>query len=171
MPITLEAASTLSVTMIRVIKLIKGMRHHAPTPHQVDVGAYPVLFNIASGPKRVSELADCIHSDVSTVSRQASNLVSQGVATKVTDPDDGRVQLITLTAEGKALLETIKAQRSRWFQSLLTDWTSEEVAEFTAYLDRFGDALEASRARALTRAPATGAPTGAPRTSTDPQEN
>ena len=62
-------------------------------------------------------------------------------------------------------------QRSQWFQSLLTEWTSEEVAEFTAYLDRFGDALEASRARALTRAPATGAPTGAPRTSTDPQEN
>jgi len=172
-PITLEAASTLSVTMIRVIKLIKGMRHHAPTPHPgVDVGSYPVLFNIAAGPKRVSELADCIHSDVSTVSRQASNLVSQGVATKVTDPDDGRVQLITLTAEGKALLESIQAERSTWFQSLLTDWTSDEVAEFTAYLDRFGDALEASRARVLARpaAPVAGAATH-PDLPTDPQEN
>ena len=173
MPITLEAASTLSTTLVRVIKLIKGMRHHAPTPHpEVDASAYPVLFTIASGPKRVSELADCTHSDVSTVSRQASNLVSQGVATKVTDPDDGRVQLITLTPEGEALLEAVKGQRSQWFQSLLTDWTSEEVAEFTAYLDRFGDALEASRARTLARThPAAGAPTGAPHTSTDPQEN
>lgn len=173
MPITLEAASTLSTTLVRVIKLIKGMRHHAPTPHPgVDSSAYPVLFTIASGPKRVSELADCTHSDVSTVSRQASTLVAQGVATKVTDPDDGRVQLITLTPEGEALLEDVKGQRSRWFQSLLTDWTSEEVAEFTAYLDRFGDALEVSRARTLARHHTSGgAPTDAAHPSTDPQEN
>lgn len=176
MAITLEAASTFSLTMVRVIKLIKGMRQHAPSLHPgVDASAYPVLFTIASGPKRVSELADCIHSDVSTVSRQASNLVSLGVATKVTDPDDGRVQLITLTAEGEALVETIKAERSRWFQSLLTDWTSEEVAEFTAYLERFGEALETSRARALARPPApTAGAAGTAHstdTPTDQQEN
>lgn len=175
MPITREAASTFSVTMVRVIKLIKGMRQHAPTPHPgVDASAYPLLFTIAAGPRRVSELADCIHSDVSTVSRQASGLVAQGVATKVTDPADGRVQLITITPEGEQLLESLQAQRTQWFQSLLEDWTSEEVAEFTAYLDRFGDALETARARVLARTPpAGGAPTGRGTTDTptDQQEN
>jgi DNA-binding MarR family transcriptional regulator len=150
--ITIDAASTFSVTMVRVIKLIKAMRQHAPSHHPgIDASAYPLLFTIASGPRRVSELADCVHSDVSTVSRQASTLVGLGVAKKVTDPDDGRAQVITITPEGESLLETIKAERSRWFQSLLADWTSEEVAEFTAYLDRFGDALEVSRTRASAR--------------------
>ena len=32
---------------------------------------------------------------------------------------------------------------------MLADWSPEDVASFTAYLDRFGDALEASRARAI----------------------
>ena len=159
MPITLEAASTLSVTMIRVIKLIKGMRHHAPTPHPgVDVGSYPVLFNIAAGPKRVSELADCIHSDISTVSRQTTTLVSHQLAEKVADPADGRAQVITLTAEGTALIERIKEQRAQWFQAMLADWSAEDVADFTAYLSRFGDSLEASRA-SLVSAPQGSAPT------------
>ena len=162
MAITIDAASTFSVTMVRVIKLIKAMRHNAPSHHPgLDASAYPLLFTIASGPRRVSELADCVHSDVSTVSRQASSLVGLGVARKVTDPDDGRAQVITITPEGEALLEAIKAERSRWFQSLLADWTSEEVAEFTAYLDRFGDALEASRTRVSARSQGT-APTTDP---------
>ncbi|MDF2144932.1 MarR family winged helix-turn-helix transcriptional regulator [Knoellia sp. p5-6-4] len=162
MAITIDAASTFSVTMVRVIKLIKAMRQNAPSHHPgLDASAYPLLFTIASGPRRVSELADCVHSDVSTVSRQASSLVVLGVARKVTDPDDGRAQVITITPEGEALLEAIKAERSRWFQSLLADWTSEEVAEFTAYLDRFGDALEASRTRASVRSQGT-APTTDP---------
>jgi DNA-binding MarR family transcriptional regulator len=169
--ITIDAASTFSVTMVRVIKLIKAMRQHAPSHHPgVDASAYPLLFTIASGPRRVSELAECVHSDVSTVSRQASALVGLGVARKVTDPDDGRAQVITITPEGEALLETIKAERSRWFQSLLADWTSEEVAEFTAYLDRFGDALEASRTRTSARTPfsTAGAAVGAAATTDAP---
>jgi hypothetical protein len=32
---------------------------------------------------------------------------------------------------------------------MLADWSPEDIASFTAYLDRFGDALEASRARAI----------------------
>jgi DNA-binding MarR family transcriptional regulator len=148
--ITLDAASTLSVTVVRVMKLIQGMRQHAPRYHPgLDAGAYPVLFNLATGPKRVSELAECVHSDVSTVSRQASTLVGLGIAKKVTDPADGRAQVITITDEGETLLERIKADRSRWFQGMLADWSPEDVASFTAYLDRFGDALEAARARAI----------------------
>ena len=131
----------LSLTLIRVMKLLQSMRHHAPRLHPaVDPSAYPLLFNLHAGPKRVSELADCVHSDVSTVSRQATTLVSHGLAEKVADPADGRAQVITLTPEGTALLERIQDQRAQWFQDLLADWAAEDVAAFTAYLRRFGDA-------------------------------
>ena len=100
MAITLDAASTLSLTIVRVMKLFHGTRQHAPRYHPgLDAGAYPVLFNLATGPKRVSELAECVHSDISTVSRQASTLVALGIAKKVTDPSDGRAQVITITDE------------------------------------------------------------------------
>ena len=165
MPLTLDAASNLSLTMIRVVKLLQSMRHHAPRLHPaVDISAYPMLFNLHAGPKRVSELADCVHSDVSTVSRQTTMLVGHGLAEKVADPADGRVQVITLTAEGTALIERIKEQRAQWFQTLLADWSAEDIAGFTAYLDRFGDSLEASRPRITPR------PQGATPT-TELQEN
>lgn len=163
MAITLDAASTLSLTIVRVMKLFHGTRQHAPRYHPgLDAGAYPVLFNLATGPKRVSELAECVHSDISTVSRQASTLVALGIAKKVTDPSDGRAQVITITDEGESLVELIKDERSRWLQAMLADWSPEDVAGFTAYLDRFGRALEASRARAM--AQGSTAPT-------TPQEN
>jgi DNA-binding MarR family transcriptional regulator len=148
--VSLSAAADLSLTLVRIMKLFQSMRAHAPRLHAaVDATAYPVLFNLHAGPKRVSELAECVHSDVSTVSRQTTALVSHGLAEKVTDPADGRAQVITLTAEGTALIERIKASRAQWFQQILADWDPEDIAGFTAYLDRFGDALEASRARAL----------------------
>jgi DNA-binding MarR family transcriptional regulator len=158
-PITLEAASHLSLTMVKVVKLLQSMRQHAPRLHPaVDAGAYPLLFNLYTGPKRVSELADCVHSDVSTVSRQTTTLVSHRLAEKVADPADGRAQVITLTAEGTALIERIKEQRAEWFQGMLADWSAEDVADFTAYLSRFGDSLEASRASLIAR-PQGGSPT------------
>jgi hypothetical protein len=41
---------------------------------------------------------------------------------------------------------------------MLEDWSAEDVAAFTAYLSRFGDSLEASRATVTAR-PQGGAPT------------
>jgi DNA-binding MarR family transcriptional regulator len=151
--VSLDAAADLSLTLVRVMKLFQGMRQHAPRLHSaVDATAYPMLFNLHAGPKRVSELADCVHSDVSTVSRQTTALVGHGLAEKLTDPADGRALVITLTAEGTALIERIKEQRARWFQEMLADWSPEDMAGFTAYLERFGDALETSRARVTQRA-------------------
>jgi DNA-binding MarR family transcriptional regulator len=86
------------------------------------------------------------------VSRQTTALVGHGLAEKLTDPADGRAQVITLTAEGTALIERIKEQRAQWLQEMLADWSPEDIAGFTAYLERFGDALESSRARVTQRA-------------------
>ena len=55
-------------------------------------------------PLRVSALAEVVHSDVSTVSRQVSTLVDLGFVIRGPDPDDGRAQALTLTDEGTALL-------------------------------------------------------------------
>lgn len=157
--ITLDTAADLSLTLIRVMKLFQSMRQHAPRLHPaVDVSAYPVLFNLQASPRRVSELADCVHSDVSTVSRLTTTLVGHGLAEKVADPADGRAQVITLTEEGTALLERITAQRAVWFQTILADWAPEDVAGFTAYLNRFGDSLEASRVRVIARSQGAAAP-------------
>ncbi len=152
-PATAESATSLRSSptaalgddLIRVVKLLHHVRLQAPRRHpQVDPMVYPLLFNLLATPLRVSALAEAIHSDVSTVSRQVSSLVDLGFVTRGPDPDDGRAQALTLTAEGRDLLHGIRDDRDRWLQGLLTDWDADEIVAFTQHLRHFAADLEGS---------------------------
>lgn len=147
-----ETADRVSLGLVRLMKLLQSMKLHAPRLHPaVDATAYPLLFNLLAEPHRVSALAELIHSDISTVSRQVSTLVSHGLLEKVSDPDDGRAQVVRLSAEGHTLLTAIQQQRNEWFRELMDDWTPDQASDFAAHLERFGSALETNRESLLRR--------------------
>ena len=149
-----ETAERVSVGLIRLMKVLQAMRQHAPRIHPaVDATAYPILFNLAAEPRRVSVLAELVHSDVSTVSRQVSTLEGHGLVAKVSDPADGRAQVVQLSAEGKTLLAGIQQQRTEWFRELMGDWTPEEASDFAGHLERFGADLERQRKTLSTPTP------------------
>jgi DNA-binding MarR family transcriptional regulator len=176
-----QTAERVSLGLIRLMKLLQALRQHAPRIHPaVDATAYPILFNLAAEPRRVSVLADCVHSDVSTVSRQVSTLESHGLVDKVSDPDDGRAQVVRLSDEGQTLIAGIQQQRTEWFRELMDDWTPEEASDFADHLERFGGALEKSREQLQTRRPTptsnpalspVSSPTSSPTPSTLTSEN
>lgn len=146
MTVTPEKANEVAQNLTRLMKLIHAIRHEVPRLHPaVDPLAYPLLFNLKAEPRRVSTLADCVHSDVSTVSRQVSALATHGLVAKVTDPEDGRAQVLTLTDAGTALLARVHDQRGEWFRELLADWNDDDVTRFTTYLDRLARTLEEHR--------------------------
>jgi len=158
MAISLDSATRLSTELVRVMKLFQSMRQHAPKLHPgVEPASYPILFNLIEEPRRVSLLADCIHSDVSTVSRQVTLLVSHGLLEKVADPLDGRASMVSLSAEGKDLVERLKAGRGEWFRQMLHDWEPAEADAFNDQLDRFAKSFEASsdQIRSIPFPPAT----------------
>ena len=104
MAISHDTATHLSHELVRLMKLFQSLRQHAPRLHPgVDTASYPILFNLQDGPRRVSDLAGCVHSDVSTVSRQVSGLVTHALVEKVPDPQDGRAQVLSLTPSGRDL--------------------------------------------------------------------
>ncbi|WP_406832971.1 MarR family transcriptional regulator [Pedococcus sp. KACC 23699] len=147
-----ETADRVSLGLVRLMKLLQSMKLHAPRLHPaVDATAYPLLFNLLAEPRRVSALAEVIHSDVSTVSRQVSTLVSHGLLDKVSDPEDGRAQVVRLSDEGTALLRAIQQQRNEWFLELMDDWSPDQASDFAAHLERFGSALESNRESLLRR--------------------
>ena len=146
MAISLEDASRLSVEMVRVMKLFGSIAHLAPKVHPgVEPASYPILFSLISGPQRVSLLAEHVYSDVSTVSRQVTTLFSHGFLEKVTDPHDGRACMVSLSAEGCALVEHLKASRGEWFRLMLRDWESADAEVFSSYLERFAASFEMSK--------------------------
>ncbi len=137
--------AVLGDELVRVLKLMHVARARAPRHHPlVDPMAYPLLFNLTRQRLRVSELADAVHADISTVSRQVSTLVEHGLVSREPDPDDGRAQVLAVTADGTALLTAIREGRDQWLQSLLADWSDDDVRTLTTHLARLAADLETS---------------------------
>lgn len=145
MSVTSETAASISNTLVRVMKIVGSMKGHMPLSSFVlglDHSHFPTLFTLAHEPRRVSALAEFIHSDVSTVSRQVSHLVQIGLVEKIGDPDDGRAQLLSLSATGREVIDELCKRRGEWFEVLLKGWSEEDAATFLALLERFGDDVE-----------------------------
>lgn len=146
MGISEQAASELGTSVVRLVKLFSAMRQVAPKVHPgVDTSSYPILFVLARGPMRVSALAESIHSDVSTVSRQVSALAAHGLVEKIADTEDRRAFIVTITPAGADVIERLQHQRCRWFQAMLEDWEPVEVEALRTSLDRFSAEVEGSK--------------------------
>ena len=129
--------------LVRVLKLMQAARLRWPGPAPgVDGSAYPILFTLAREPRRVSDLAETIHSDVSTVSRQVANLSRSGFVDRTPDPDDGRAQLLSLTESGRDVVAEARRHRDAWLARLVADWSEDEVDRLAGLLGRFADSLQ-----------------------------
>ncbi|MEO7752991.1 MAG: MarR family winged helix-turn-helix transcriptional regulator [Terracoccus sp.] len=153
MAVSTQEAHDLFFALLRVHKLLLASRNATPGLHPgFDATAYPVLFAVAAAEQaRISDLADSLHNDVSTVSRQVSTFVTHGLMAKLPDATDGRAHVVTLTDAGRAAVREIQASRAEWFQGLLEDWDAERAESFTEQLRSLGSALDDNlRARGAT---------------------
>ena len=110
----------------------------------LDGAAYGLLALLEdAGPLRAGDLVARLGLDKSTVSRQLSSLVTLGLVDRSADPEDGRAQVLTPSAEGSARLARIRAaRRARWAADL-ADWPTEDVATLAELLARFNRVGEA----------------------------
>lgn len=134
----------LTDELIETFKGLRAAKQSLPRLHPaVDQLTYPVLQNLADGPRRVGDLASAIGTEISTVSRQVTVLSSHGLVTKDADPVDGRAQVLSLTTEGHELLAQSRDRRNALFQELLKDWSDNDVVHFTHQLRQLSIALGA----------------------------
>ena len=178
MAVSLGVASKVGEDLVHLMKAMSALKHHVQRLHpDVETSAYPVLFAVSTGPMRVSAIAERVHSDVSTVSRQVSHLVQVGILEKVTDPADARALNIALAPDGKQLLEDIHDSRGRMFATLMSDWSTQEAQDFDRSLRRLHDHLTLTFSSRCTpdlpdrSVTDTGSPTVISRTSTTGKES
>jgi DNA-binding MarR family transcriptional regulator len=98
------------------------------------------------GPLAVSELARRVRVDLSTMSRQLRPLETLGLVARSTDPADGRVAWLTVSAKGRNLLARVDQSVVDDFDAALADLSPSDRADLARLLERFQTGLVANRA-------------------------
>jgi DNA-binding MarR family transcriptional regulator len=88
------------------------------------------------GPVRLTELAQALGLDPSSVSRQVSALERAGWVTRADDPTDRRAQRLQLTAAGSEVVAAITRERATVLERLTPDWSGHDLEELTGLLAR-----------------------------------
>jgi DNA-binding MarR family transcriptional regulator len=136
-----DTTTELNDEIFRFVRLLKAS---AATPAATDRSAMLLLWPLLhAGPMRLRELAEAKGTDASTVSRQAAQLVRDGLARRDPDPDDGRACLVALTEQGRAACQRMIDGRREAIAAALAEWSDEEISEFTRLFRQFNRAVEA----------------------------
>ncbi|WP_424183965.1 MarR family winged helix-turn-helix transcriptional regulator [Actinokineospora sp. G85] len=104
----------------------------------IDRSAFILLKNLLHlGPSRSRALAEAVHSDPSTVSRQVATLVKDGLVERRADPEDGRASLLAVTAAGVRLLEEQRARFALSLARMVRHWEPADLDHFIELFERF----------------------------------
>jgi DNA-binding MarR family transcriptional regulator len=109
----------------------------------LDRASYAVLFRLEEGPARLSDLAQKVGVDISTLSRQVHHLEAAGLVAKTVVEEDRRAAMLSATAEGRDLTQRIRAAKRAAITEMLEGWTPEEREELGRVLGRLADEMVA----------------------------
>ncbi|MGZ4589629.1 MAG: MarR family winged helix-turn-helix transcriptional regulator [Actinomycetes bacterium] len=130
-------------SIFRMVQAIKQTVHADP----VERAAIIILSRLKeNGSVRLSELANDLMLDISTVSRQARALEDRGLVCRAEDPADRRAVRLDLAPAGREVLAAAWKRRHDWLAESLADWSPDDRVALSATLTRFADALGAEPA-------------------------
>ncbi|MBU3066774.1 MarR family winged helix-turn-helix transcriptional regulator [Nocardia sp. NEAU-G5] len=140
-----DDADRLGAQLIRFMRAMNRTKTQlaAHGPDGLDKLAYAVLFCLVhDGPQRTGKLAEQLHAEISTISRQTRSLVTHGMVERRADPVDGRACVLAATEEGVRVFEENRRQRNLWLAGILADWPVGERSALITLLDRLNADIE-----------------------------
>ncbi|GGS79828.1 MarR family winged helix-turn-helix transcriptional regulator [Nonomuraea spiralis] len=136
------------------------LEHQVEQQLRADGGLSHVQFHLlarlhhAPGPLTMTQLADGVVYSRSGLTYQAAQLEKAGLVTRGATPHDERATLVTITDEGRAVLDRVLPGHVRLSRRLLFDPLSDEDVH------RLGDIMTRVRDHMRTRPPRSAAPRG-----------
>jgi len=146
----LAVADTVGSALGRLIRLVerRQAQRNADHPDAVERATYFLLVHLVrGGPRRAVALAEEVHSDPSTISRQVGQLVKLGLVERTADPDDGRATLLAATTEGRRVFEENRRRRNEHLADLLAPWAEADRRALAGLLTRFAADFEEDHRR------------------------
>ncbi len=97
------------------------------------------------GPSEVTNFCEMMQLSPAGASQMIERMVQQGVVQRTEAPDDRRVRLVSLTGQGRQIVEESIAARQAWIDQLVAGLSADEgerVAESLRILNEHASKLE-----------------------------
>lgn len=95
-----------------------------------------------AGEVTVGTIAEILRIDPSRASRIVAEMVTRGVLRRKASQADARRIVVVLTALGQRLISEIQAQKLSVIESIVSDWSGEDVEAFSRLFDQFVSGYE-----------------------------
>jgi DNA-binding MarR family transcriptional regulator len=140
-----EKGDTIGVIELELVKLVRHLEtfgRRSSLYQQVDRAGYLALRTLnALGPVSTKALAQALHLDASTVTRQITTLEVAGFVERRPDPADGRSMTLVTRPEGRRVMRTVERERRQRMETLLRDWDDTGRADLGRALAKLNVSL------------------------------
>ncbi|QNK54972.1 MarR family winged helix-turn-helix transcriptional regulator [Paenibacillus sp. PAMC21692] len=92
----------------------------------------------------IQQVSEALGTDITTFSRQIQALIKMNLVKKVSDPDDRRVQILSLTTEGKYVATTIDQQMKEYLTEVFSHMNDFEKETVLRSIKLLNDAMAKS---------------------------
>ncbi|QPE04310.1 MarR family transcriptional regulator [Microbacterium schleiferi] len=125
-------AGDASQLRMGVFRFARRMRTERSIDSMSD-GQFAVLADLyLNGPRTLGELAERERVSPPSMNRTVNCLQDTGYVERSADDNDGRKVVITITDDGRAVVDETTRRRDAWVETVLADITEQERATLTA---------------------------------------
>ena len=140
------SVAELSDLLTSIARQTHSQRLYGEMAARAGITIRPYLFTVLARirmlqPVRITDVAEEMDNERSTVSRQVAELTALGCVERHADPNDGRVVVLTLTDLGEDIIARVFDAWYEVLDELLGEWSARDRKQVIALLRRLDGAL------------------------------
>ena len=151
------------------VAVMRQLHQEFPT-HEISLNEYDVLLNLSKCPTRslrIRDLGQYLLLSQPSVSRLIDRLAARGILAKLSDPNDARGIVVTLTDDGYDLFRRVAVKHMQSISTRLTSSLSDaELAQLSILTAKLASGCSAGDDAVGAVGASTSSATGEPRSAT-----
>ncbi len=138
-----ESLEVLELEIAMMVRALRTRTVEFDKKQELKRASYLILLLISrNGPMGVKNIAEKLHLDISTVSRQAADLMEDEMLEKKQSETDRRSYLYNINDKGWEMIAHIRQGRKQRFSKMLDEWENTEIDEFAHLLQKFNNLMD-----------------------------
>ncbi len=132
----------IELELLTLVRMLETFGRKSSLYVRVDRAGYLALRTLEQlGAAHTNALAEALHLDASTVTRQVTALVGSGLVARRPNPSDGRSSTLSVTSEGRRIMREVEHERRRVLREMFSDWGEAERADAARVLTKLNGSL------------------------------